>query len=221
MPKGRGRKGSKAPPKKPKSIPVENRYELNPTPVSTSQSTPISGASVQDLSHHTYSPSSINISSSPSLNAPVSFSVNHLPPAMPFSYMSYPPLPPAFSSTTFPSPQGFTVDPTIGGHNPFRVGFVAGNISVCHGCKGKYFKDAGPPHDLCLQHEEWRTFTPQGSTTPQRRYGNVYYHCCVSCVVAVWPSFIPSSQVVIPSDVSSRLQLSHTDWLRGHFGLFV
>ena len=150
MPKGRGHKGSKASPKKPKSIPVENRYELNPTPVSTSQSTPISPAPVQDLSHHTYSPSSIiNISSSPSHNAPVSLSVNHLPPAMPFSYMSYPPLPPAFSSTTFPSPQGFTVDPTIGGHNPFRVCFVAGNIRVCHGCKGKYFKDAGP-HMTCV-----------------------------------------------------------------------
>ena len=31
--------------------------------------------------------------------------------------------------------------------------------------KGKYMK-LGPPHDICLQHEDWRSFTPHGSSTP-------------------------------------------------------
>ena len=75
---------------------------------------------------------------------------------------------------------------------PFRICFVTGNISVCNGCKGKYHKESGPPHDLCMQHEEWRTFTSSGPTTQQSRFGNVYLplQCTVyMCSVALFCTF--------------------------------
>ena len=68
-------------------------------------------------------------------------------------------------------------------------------------------------------YEEWRTFTPQGSSQ-QSRFGNVYYHCSVPCVRAVWPSFIPHS-VVVPFEVKTRLQPQHIDWLFANFGVVV
>ena len=101
---------------------------------------------------------------------------------------------------------------------PFRIGFVTGNISVCNRCKGKYHKESGPPHDLCVQHEEWRTFTPSGSTTQQSRFGNVYYHCNVPCICAVWPSFVPSSIVVSPS-IQTKLDGVHKQWLHTAFNI--
>ena len=101
---------------------------------------------------------------------------------------------------------------------PFRICFVTGNISVCNGCKGKYHKESGPPHDLCVQHEEWRTFTPSGSTTQQSRFGNVYYHCNVPCICAVWPSFVPSSIVVSPS-IQAKLDGVHKQWLHTAFNI--
>ena len=67
----------------------------------------------------------------------------------------------------------YGMDPSDGGVYPFRVHFIGGNISVYNGCKGKY-KKLGPPHDICLQHEEWRSFTPHGSSTPQ-----ITRTCCV------------------------------------------
>lgn len=36
----------------------------------------------------------------------------------------------------------------------------------------------------------------KGGTASQYHYGNVYYHSYISCIVAIWPSFIPSSVVV-------------------------
>ena len=97
--------------------------------------------------------------------------------------------------------------------------FIGGNISVCNGCKGKY-KKLGPPHDICLQHEEWRSFTPHGSSTPQTRFGIVYYHCSISCVRSVWPSFLPNS-VVVPEYIWPRLLLHHKNMLRTTFGIVL
>jgi len=76
------------------------------------------------------------------------------------------------------------------------------------------------PHGICLQHEEWHTFTPQGSNTCQSRFANVYYHCSVACVMVVWPSFIPSS-IVVPVEVQSRLLPEHKQWLYASFGVYV
>ena len=153
----------------------------------------------------------MTVTASPSLSTPIAVNVSHHPPtpSLSYQYALYPLFPPSYSLEQAHDPCG---DPTMDGRNPFRVGFVTRNISVCHDCKGRYYKDAGPPHDLCLQHQEWRTFMPQGYAAPQYRYGNVYYHCCISCVVAVWPSFIPSS-VIVPHDMMPCLQPEHKEWL--------
>ena len=47
--------------------------------------------------------------------------------------------------------------------SPFKVHFIVGNISVCNGCRGRYSKELGSPYDLCIQHEEWRSFTLPGA----------------------------------------------------------
>ena len=65
---------------------------------------------------------------------------------------------------------------------PFTVSFITGNISVCMGCKNKYPKSPKPPQDLCIRHEKWRQFTPPNSSTPQSKFGNVYYHCRKECI---------------------------------------
>ena len=84
----------------------------------------------------------------------------------------------------------------------------------------KYDKKVGPPHDLCLQHEEWRTFTPPGSTDKQSRYGNVYYHCNLVCVMAVWPAFI-ASLVVVSLEMQSKLLPEHKHFIYSTFGIFI
>ena len=48
-------------------------------------------------------------------------------------------------------------------------------------------KELGPPNDICIQHEEWRTYMVGG--TSQSRFGNAYYHASIACVHLVWPSF--------------------------------
>ena len=73
---------------------------------------------------------------------------------------------------------------------------------------------------ICLQHKEWRVYTPQGSSTPQRRFGNVYYHCSVACVQSSWPSFSPAS-VVVPEDVNCKLLAVHKHLLNFNLGLFI
>jgi len=237
MPKGRGRKGTKAPAKRRPPIPVENRLELNPI-ASGEPSTPGTGMEV-----HVSSPSSASLTAPISVNVGGSNAGPFMPPtpwsfASPFPRTFMPPTgqfmsgqfmpgqfapfgsphsspyPPVPTSTSYSG-----MDPTSGGTYPFRLHFIAGNISVCNGCKGKY-KKLGPPHDICLQHEEWRTFTPQGSNTCQSRFANVYYHCSVACVMVVWPSFIPSA-IVVPVEVQSRLLPEHKQWLYASFGVYV
>ena len=110
------------------------------------------------------------------------------------------------------------IDPTDAGQNPFCVAFIAGNISVCHGCKQRYKKDLGPPNDICILHEEWRTYMVNG--TEQSRFGNAYYHVNVRCVNLVWPSFLPSMLVVLP-EVERRLLDVHKSLLREKCNIFI
>lgn len=57
-----------------------------------------------------------------------------------------------------PSPL-HTTPPTQASDFAFRLCFRAGNISVCNGCRGRFDKHAESPHNLCVQHEEWRSNT--------------------------------------------------------------
>ena len=112
------------------------------------------------------------------------------------------------------------VDPTDAGCNPFRVSFISGNINVCYGCKQKYLKEFGPPNDICIQHEEWRTYMYMVGGTFQSRFGNAYYHASIACGHLVWPSFQPSMLVVLPA-IECKLQGVHKSLLREKFNMFI
>jgi len=218
MPKGRGRKGRKTPTKRKAIIPIQDRIELNPI---TSGKDASLNASVQI---QVSASSDAEVSVSPVYNTPTVYgqSVNSTPyPWYPFcsSPMLFPSLYPPMPTSAYVSPtmSPGEIDPTSSGMYPFRVHFISGNISVCNGCKGRY-RPLGAPYDICLQHEEWRTFTPQGSSKQQIQFGNVYYHCSVPCVRVVWPSFIPQS-VVVPLELKASLQPEHLNWLFANFGV--
>lgn len=53
-------------------------------------------------------------------------------------------------------------------------------------------------HDICVGHEEWRSFTVQD--TPQSRYGNAYYHVNIACIQSQWPLFHPSELIIMPEN---------------------
>lgn len=97
--------------------------------------------------------------------------------------------------------------------NPFTLTFITGNIRVCRGCRQKYVKPAMPPNDLCVHHKEWETFGP--TENQQTQFGNVYFHCNVRCIKAVWPDFTPQ-QLDIPPSMIVQLMPVHTDFLRQH-----
>ena len=209
MPKGRGRKGGKGPTKRKPSVPVESRYELN-VPHSVSSSSTITVTSCPlTVNACTANASMVHA-------APIDTCISPYPP--------FRPSPPFQPSSPFqPSPlpvQSYDWNPNYFGQHPFHICFVAGNISVCNGCKGRYYKEAGPPHDLCVQHEEWRTFTLSGSAIPQSRFGNVYYHCSVNCISAVWPSFFPSL-VIVPPHMHAKLDHVHKQWISSQFGIVI
>ena len=73
---------------------------------------------------------------------------------------------------------------------------------------------------ISLQHEEWHTFTPPGSSEKQSHFGNVYYHCSVSCVMAIWVTSIPSG-VIVPMEVKSKLLPEHKHFIYATFGVSV
>ena len=58
--------------------------------------------------------------------------------------------------------------PIAENNSPFILYSIAGNISKCGVCGNKYNKPVLPPHDICIKHREWRTFTPGG--IPQSKY---------------------------------------------------
>ena len=68
--------------------------------------------------------------------------------------------------------------------NPFKVHFVMGNISVCNGCRGSYHQEL-----LMISAYNTKNGGVLGSPTMQSRFRNVYYHCSLSCILAISPSF--------------------------------
>ena len=69
-----------------------------------------------------------------------------------------------YMPTPSPQPQQAPVPPMAEEFSPFNLCFIVGNISKCAGCGNKYAKPPLPPYDLCIQHREWRSFTPSGGT---------------------------------------------------------
>ena len=171
MHKGRGRKGSRAPPKRKKPVLIKTRVPMQIP----------AHCSALNIMTSTSSTVSTQVTNSITFTGVPGMSQSLLP-----SFVPYPQYHPMSSSYVDPlgggqhqyHPMSSTyVDPLGGGQHPFRLCLITGNISVCHGCKARYNKDLGPPHDFCVQHDEWHTYNIPGSVAPQSRFGNVYYHC--------------------------------------------
>ena len=101
---------------------------------------------------------------------------------------------------------------------PFNLHFIRGNISRCAGCKAQYAKQALPPCDLCIQHQEWRQITFATSSTPTSLFSNVYYHSSLFCIQVNWPNFLPH-RLIIPPDVHAALLPIHWEHLNNEFGI--
>ena len=99
--------------------------------------------------------------------------------------------------------------------SPFTLLFISGNIRVCRGCRQRFIKPPLPPNDLCVRHQEWQEFTPVGGSCPQHRYGNVYYHCNLPCILARCANFSPSD-LEIPVSVLAQLLPTHTAFIQKH-----
>ena len=102
---------------------------------------------------------------------------------------------------------------------PFTLCFIKGNISTCFGCHNKY-TNKQPPNDLCIRHQEWRQYTPQGSDLPQAKFTNAYYHCKPECVWLRHPDFVPA-YVEVPNEVQEHLSQSHKDHLASVLGVYL
>ena len=102
---------------------------------------------------------------------------------------------------------------------PFNLCFIAGNISKCAGCGNKYVKPVVPPHDLCIQHREWRSFTPSGGCAQQSKFAPAYYHANLLCVRRNWVDFQPW-QLIISPEIAAKLNPMHTSYLAS-LGFFV
>lgn len=103
---------------------------------------------------------------------------------------------------------------------PYTLHFITGNISSCFGCKNKYKKPLEPPNDLCIQHQDWREYIAPSSSTPQRKFSNVYYHCRPQCIQLNNCYFIPS-ELQIPDSCILKLNEVHKRYLQEQFGLHV
>ena len=188
MPKGRGRKGSIPPHTRKSTCAAESctRVSMNVgTQVvsgnigtASTHATPnvptCVGDRIQDLYSSPLPPNPWN-HPYPLVPCRPSYSPPFTPPYFPPSYPC-PSFSPVYSPSMYSSP---SYSPT---KNPFTLGFIRGNISVCIGCKNRYEKNAQPPNDLCIKHQEWREFTPVGSETTQSKFCSVCYHCNVECV---------------------------------------
>ena len=166
MPSGRGRKGGQASRTRKKAPePAMNRVErLSSSVVSTASASP----AVSEMNNSTMLNLTANYAYGNSLYCQPSYQSSSYPGLYwmnpyypecspgPYSCMS-----PSTPSTSQPPPQPST--PVMAEEStPFNLCFIAGNISKCAGCGNKYEKPVVPPHDLCIQHREWRSFTPSG-----------------------------------------------------------
>ena len=202
MPRGRGRKGSVAPRTRKKKAAVTSRVPMSIEHQGTVQHTEssITGDFSSATAQPPFSspPRYHHYPASPGYDSAVYNTVVPPYPAYPYPYRS-----PNVSSLSY---------------NPYFVCFIKGNISTCYGCNNRYPKSPSPPNDMCLRHQEWRQFTPQGKDMPQTKYSNAYYHCNPVCVWHRNPEFIPSS--IVASEIEDQLSSVHKAHLTSAFGLY-
>ena len=110
--------------------------------------------------------------------------------------------------------------------HPFRTGYFHPGYGSyfpgpypyksCHNqCTSKQ-----PLNDLCIKHQEWRQFTPQGTDSPLSKFSNIYYHCRSQCVWLRCPDLVPAL-LEVPDDVQEQLSPIHKSHLVSVFGLFL
>lgn len=209
MPAGRGRKGSQAPRKRSNKPLVTDRVDrLSSDDVATSVA---AAHSSQAEPHFDYNFLAANYS--------------------PYSYMPYGCV--TMGTTSMPhlsSPQTsqppmaeamlhFSSPPMAEAATPFNLWFISGNIAKCFGCGNKYVKPLVPPFDLCVQHREWRSYTPTAGAEQQSKFSPAYYHVNVMCICSKWPMF-RQHNLVISSEVAARLTDVHKTYLISQ-GFFV
>ena len=231
MPKGRGRKGGAPPRRKHSSQPAETctRVAMNVGTQVVSDVGSVGAAAVMYPHPPSFPPSLPPPPQPPRAPHPS----QHPPQASSFQYF---PLQPYYgnpSGVQF-SP-GQTRDPwnfnpwsyppysqsysPMDDLNRFSLCFIKGNISVCIGCKNRYPKNAQPPDDLCIRHQEWREFTPSGCETAQSKFSNVYYHCKPQCVWLRCTSFVPAQ--LDTSEIKDQLADVHKEYLALYFGIYT
>lgn len=213
MPTGRGKKGSQPPRKRKRNISPTVRTDR----FQTTQSLQGDSSSFQSLGCG----STVNISlDHPSMGYPPPLSSST--PWTPSAYHYGPPdwfsgYPSMYSSPT-PTSSSQQHPPMAENNSPFILCLIAGNISKCAGCGNKYTKPVSPPHDLCIQHREWRTFTPSGGIS-QSKFSNAYYHVNLPCIHHKWPLFTPRELIITP-EVYEKLGQQHYDLL-ATFGYYI
>ena len=213
MPAGRGRKGSQAPRKRKKQESATNRIDRLATDQTGSNS------STYNIQAATYSPYNYMCTMSPS----TSWTPSYPPDWSPDSYMSQSMLPSVLPPPpSLPPPPPFppfpVTLPMAETASPFNLCFISGNIAKCAGCNNKYVKPPTAPYDLCVQHREWRSYTPPGGEK-QSKFSPAYYHVNVFCIRRNWPAF-NQCELTISSEVASKLTQVHKDYLSS-LGFYV
>ena len=222
MPSGRGRKGGQAPrARKKASEPVTDRTERLSSSVSMASHLPAVG----EMNNSTMLNLTANYPHGNSLYCQPSYQSSSYSGPGP-SWM-YPYFPECYSGGPYnctsplasqPPPQPST--PVMAEEStPFNLCFIAGNISKCAGCGNKYTKPVIPPHDLCIQHREWRSFTPSGGGSQQSKFAPAYYHVNLPCVRRNWINFQPWELVISP-ETSAKLTPIHRSHLAS-LGFFI
>lgn len=124
----------------------------------------------------------------------------------PYSYMPYNYV--SMGASPFSSPPPPPPPPAMA----FNLCFISGNIAKCFGCGNKYPKPPKPPYDLCVQHREWRSYTPTSGGDQQSKFSPAYYHVNLMCICNKWPMF-RQHDLVVSSDVAERLAEAHNTYL--------
>lgn len=201
MPAGRGRKGSVPPRKQKKQEPAANRIDR----LSTDQIA--SNSSTYNIQTATYSPYSYMYNSvTPSTSWAPAYPDWSLD-----SYMSPPMFSPPLPHGPPPPPPYSATPPMAEECSPFKLCFISGNIAKCAGCNNKYVKPSMAPYDLCVQHREWRSYTPPGGEK-QSKFAPAYYHVNLLCIRRNWPAF-NQCELTISTEVAQKLTKVHKDYL--------
>ena len=85
--------------------------------------------------------------------------------------------------------------------------------------KGNFVTQPAAPHDLVIQHQDYRMYTlPDG--TVKHKYGNVYYHLTLPCICAKQPHF-DATQIVVSQVVKDQVTPVHHGFILAMLGVII